>query len=73
MIFRQNLAVGSVCCVNFIKEIRKAWNMYITWKEKYDAMIEVTRSKSLRIQYLSTLICRQTAGTACTIYTILLW
>ena len=72
MIFRQNLAVGSVGCVNLIKERRKTWNMYVTWKEKYDAMIKVTRSKGLPIQYLSSLICRQTAGTACTIYTILL-
>ena len=73
MIFRQNLTVGSVGCVNLIKERRKTWSMYITWKEKHDAMIKVTRSKGLPIQYLSGLICRQTAGTACTIYTILLW
>ena len=45
--------------------------MYVTWKEKYDAMIKP--SQGLHIQYLSGLICRQAAGTTCTINTILLW
>ena len=33
--------VGSVGCVYLIKERRKTCNMFVTWKEKYDAMIKV--------------------------------